>query len=315
MDRATFRQEIAGNLIPLPTPLDDDYRLDLTALRRLVRRLLDAGFRRGNGALLAGGAAGEFSTLEMDERKAVLETVLEEAAGAIAVVFGAQDTSTFRIVELARFAERAGAAGVQVGPTYYEPATPDDVFTLFQTVSDRAAIPLMAYNTWWTGTHADMGFDLTARLVDIANVGALKWSAPNHFQYEWVLREFAGRVAIIDNMVNEVYSHMMGAAGFVSHLPLAWPAWGLRLWDCLQRRDYGAALTLLRGFRMPYYRLSWKTFAYSGSEALFDKAILELIGLPCGPARPPARPLTAERKEEIRRMLCEAGVPGVLPAP
>jgi hypothetical protein len=43
---------------------------------------------------------------------------------------------------------------------------------------------MIVYNTWWTGTNADLGYDRIARLLDIANVGALKWSSPDAFVYE-----------------------------------------------------------------------------------------------------------------------------------
>ena len=71
MDRTAHREKIRGNLIPLPTPFADDLSLDLDVLRGLVRRMLDAGDRTGNGLFLAGGAGGEFATLQTEERKRV----------------------------------------------------------------------------------------------------------------------------------------------------------------------------------------------------------------------------------------------------
>lgn len=306
-----YRQTIRGNFIALPTPFHDDYSLDLPALRRQVRRLIDAGYAKGNGVLLAAGAGGEFPTLTLDERKHVANTVIEEAAGRIPVIVGAQHTSTLEVIELARFAARACADAIQVGPPYYEPPRPDDVFELFRSVSDAASVPMVIYNTWWTGTNSDLGYDQTARLLEIAHVGALKWSAPNQFNYEMVLRDFAARVAIIDNQLSEVFSHMMGATGFVSHPPLAWPAYGLTLWSALEGHRYDEALELICRFRMPYYKLFNKAYDYSGSEGHFDKAILAILGEPCGPPRPPGRPLPAAILEEIREMLVAAGVPGV----
>ncbi len=311
MNRQEYKAKLRGNFIALPTPFHSDYSLDLAALRRLVRRLLDAGYKTGNGVLLAGGAGGEFSALDLEERKQVTATVLEEAAGRIPVVMGAQHTGTREVIAMARFAESAGADGIQAGPPYYEPATPDDVFELFRSVSDAASVPLVVYNTWWTGTHADMGYEQTARVLEIANIGALKWSASNQFSYEMVLRDFAARIAIIDNQLCEVFSHRMGATGYVSHLPLAWPEWGLRLWDSLESGRYDEALDLLKAFRMPYYRLFFKAYAYSGSEGHFDKAILELVDEPVGPPRPPGRLLPEALRNEMRAMLVEAGVPGV----
>ncbi|MBP88024.1 MAG: hypothetical protein CMJ64_15080 [Planctomycetaceae bacterium] len=311
MDRQQFRTKMAGNFIALPTPFHDDFSLDLETLRCLVRRLMDAGYRTGNGVLLVGGAAGEFATLRTEERKRVAEVVVEEAAGRIAVIVGAQDTSTMRVLELARFAESIGADGIQVGPPYYYPPSSEDIFALFQAISDEAAIPMVVYNTWWTGAHADLGYDRIAKLLDIANVGALKWSSPDAFVYEGVLKSFSDKIAIIDNQLCEILSHMMGAVGFVSHPPQAWPEYGLRLWATLEEGCYAEALGMLLRFRNPYYRLFFQAYEYSGSEGHFDKAILELVGERGGPPRPPGRPLPAKLVEAIRQMLLDAGVPGV----
>lgn len=184
--------------------------------------MLDAGYRTGNGVLLAGGAGGEFATLRTDERKQVAETVVEEAAGRIPVVVGAQDTSWLRVLELARFSESIGAEAIQVGAPYYDPATVDDILNLFKSISDAVSVPLMIYNSWWTGQNADIGYEGVARAIEIANVGSLKWNSWAYWCYELVLRDFADRLAIVDNQVREVFSHEMGAAAGRSGLR-CWP--------------------------------------------------------------------------------------------
>ena len=311
MDRKTHRERICGNVIPLPTPFFRDGGLDADTLRKLVRRMLDAGYRTGNGVLLAGGAGGEFATLRTDERKQVAETVVEEAGGRIPVVVGAQDTSWPRVLELARFSESIGAEAIQVGAPYYDPATVDDIFNLFKSISDAVSVPLMIYNSWWTGQNADIGYEGVARAIEIANVGSLKWNSWAYWCYELVLRDFADRLAIVDNQVREVFSHEMGATAFVSHPPLAWPEYGLKLWDCLVERRFADAINWIRRFRTPYSALLFKTCAFTCTEGSMDKAALALTGLPVGEARHPARPLPPELIEQIRTMLLDAGVPGV----
>jgi len=311
VDRLAYRQKISGNFLALPTPFNADFSLDLPALRRQVRRLITAGYRTGNGIFLVGGAAGEFHTLRTSERKQIAEIVVEESGGHVPVVVGAQSTSGLVMLELARFAAGIGADGIQVSPPYYEPASTDDVFELYKRISDAVDIPMVVYNTWWTGTNADLGYEQTARLLEIANVGALKWSASRPSDYETVLRDFSSRIPIIDNHICKVFSHMLGATSFTSHPPLAWPEWGLVLWECLKQQRYVEATEMLKQFRMPWYHLFFKIYAYTGSESVFDKAILELIGEPVGLPRPPARPLTPKLRDQVRQMLVEAGVPGV----
>ena len=97
-----------------------------------MHRMLDSGYGPGNGVLRA---AGEFVPLEMDERKLVSETIMEAVNGQIPVVVGVQDTSSKRILELARFAHRIGADGIQVDPPFYDPATIGDIVDMLKKIS------------------------------------------------------------------------------------------------------------------------------------------------------------------------------------
>ena len=310
--RMNAHERIRGNLIPLPTPFQDDLSLDLDALRQFVRRMLGAGYRTGNGVLLAGGAGGEFASLRTRERQQVAEAVVEEAAGSIPVVVGVQDTSEARVIELTRFSQSIGADAVQIGAPYYDPPTVDDILDHLKRISDAASIPLMYYNTWWTGQNADLGYEGVARALEVANVQSLKWSSRSYWTYELVLRDFAKRLPIMDNQLCEVYSHMMGATGFVSHPPLVWPEYGIQLCKCLQEHRYDDALDWIRRFRIPYQALLHKACDYTCSEAGMDKTALKIAGCPLGPERPPARPLPLEYQQEIQQMLHQVGVPDVL---
>jgi 4-hydroxy-tetrahydrodipicolinate synthase len=315
MIQQPLRRKICGNYIALPTTFHADLSLNLKLLRQLVRRQIDAGYGVGNSVLLAAGAAGEFATLRIDERKQVVEAVMEEAAGQIPVVAGAQDTRVTVIQELARFAQQVGADAIQVSPPYYEPASPDDFLELVKNVSDAVDIPMVIYNTWWTGGGSSLDHEQVGRLLEVANVGALKWSAKNHVEYETVLCDFADKLPIIDNQLCEVWAHMLGGIGFTSHLPLVWPEYGIRLWENLQQQNYLAAMEMIRQLRVPYYELFHRAYVYSGTEGHFDKMLLGLVDMPAGPPRPPGRPLPESLREEARQMLLNAGVPGVRQAP
>ena len=73
MDRERLRDRLTGCYVTVPTMFrDGNLDLDLPAMRRHVDFLLAGGIGEGTGVLLAGGAAGDFSTLSFEER---LQTV------------------------------------------------------------------------------------------------------------------------------------------------------------------------------------------------------------------------------------------------
>lgn len=101
---------------------------------------------------------------------------------------------------------------------------------------------------------------------------------------------------------------LMGATAFVSHAPLVWPEFGLRLWDSLQEHRYADALAWIKRFRIGYTALLFKACDYTCSEAGMDKAALAMVGCLVGDVRPPARSLPTAFLDQIRKMLQDVGV-------
>ena len=68
-----------GVIPAIPTPFTPDGReVDVEALRRIVRHVVDGG---AHGIMTTGGT-GEFPHLSREERRLVTEVVVAEAAGA-----------------------------------------------------------------------------------------------------------------------------------------------------------------------------------------------------------------------------------------
>jgi dihydrodipicolinate synthase/N-acetylneuraminate lyase len=120
MNRDRSKSRLCSCYVTVPTMFrDPDLELNLPAMQRHVRFLLAGGIQEGTGVLLAGGAAGDFSTMSLAERFQVAETVIAATDGRVPVAMGAQSTSTRDLVELARGAQRLGADFIQVSPPFY----------------------------------------------------------------------------------------------------------------------------------------------------------------------------------------------------
>ncbi len=81
MDTAAARSRLTGCYVTIPTMFRDDAELsvDHGAIARHVNFLVDGGCATGNAVLLAGGAAGDFSTMTFDERVGVWQAVVDAA--------------------------------------------------------------------------------------------------------------------------------------------------------------------------------------------------------------------------------------------
>jgi 4-hydroxy-tetrahydrodipicolinate synthase len=308
MDRRDAVPHLSGIYVPLPTLfVDPGLEVNLPGMRRHVRFLIEAGIRNGNGVLLAGGGAGEFSTLTTDERLRIAESVIAEAAGTTGVVVGVQHTSPREIVTLCREAKRMGAVAVQIAPPFYEVPTADDVREFLAGVAEAVDIPQVLYTTYWTGFR--LTFELLDRLLEIPQLAAVKLACPDGREYERFLRTYAGRICVIDNQLEFIKSHSLGARAINLH-PANWhPRWALEFWNLLEARRYFEAQREMSRVVGACYDLYSAIGKYTGGEGHLDKLCLELIGLDSSRCRPPVRDIRPLFRDQARHMLLETGVP------
>ena len=139
MEFESLKKRLEGCYVTVPTMFrDSDLGLDLNATRRHVRFLMDRGINEDNAVLLAGGAAGDFSTMALDDRISVAKAIVEEVDGKIPVAMGAQTTNTMELCRLVKSAQDLGADFVQISPPFYFEHTEDDFYEFVQSAAETA---------------------------------------------------------------------------------------------------------------------------------------------------------------------------------
>ena len=315
MNYAQLKKDLEGLYITIPTLFNDpDMSINEDGIRQHVSFLKSNGINRQNAVLLAGGAAGDFSTMSFDERVRVAG-IVKEAAGDIPVAVGAQTTSTMELQRLAQAAEEIGASFIQVSCPFYFNHTQDDFYEHILAVSRSANIGLIIYNTFWTS--AEVSFGMVERLIEIPQVVGLKWATKRSvaMEFEDVVQTFSSKLTVIDNDLLFPISHMLGAKAFEVHLCNHWPEWGVKLLATLEAGDYKQVELDMIKEALPYYRL-WKKIeqTYTVGDGFVDKLCMELIGLPSSRCRPPTRDIREQYREEARQMLIQCGTPRVIGA-
>ncbi len=315
MDYSQLKKDLEGLYITIPTLFNDpDLTINEKGIRQHVAFLRNNGINNHNAVLLAGGAAGDFSTMSFDERVKVAG-IVKDAAGDIPVALGAQTTSTMELKALAKAAEEVGASFIQVSCPFYFNHTQDDFYEHILAVSRSAKVGLIIYNTFWTS--AEVSFGMVERLIEIPQVVGLKWATKRSvaMEFEDVVQTFASKLTVIDNDLLFPISHMLGAKAFEVHLCNHWPEWGVKLLETLEAGDYKQVELDMIKEALPYYRL-WKKIEqnFTVGDGFVDKLCMELIGLPSSRCRPPTRDIREKYREEAREMLIQCGTPRVIAA-
>lgn len=160
---------ITGSIVAIVTPMHEDGSLDFPRLRSLI----DFHIAEGTDAIVIAGTTGESPTVDVEEHCELIRASVEHAAGRIPIIAGAGANSTNEAIELARFAQKAGAtAQLSVVPYYNKPGQ-EGLYRHFRAIAEAVELPLILYNVPGR-TVADLSNDTALRLADVPNIIGIK---------------------------------------------------------------------------------------------------------------------------------------------
>ncbi len=167
----------------LVTPFTIDGDLDEAAVRRLVRRQIEAGIH----FLVPCGTTGECPTLTEAERARVVRLVAEEAAGHVPVLAGAGGYNTADVIQAARAMAEAGADGLLSVTPYYNKPTQEGLYQHYRAIAQAVDLPIVVYNVpGRTGCNLDPA--TLRRLAEVPGIVGVKEASGNMLQIVEVCR-------------------------------------------------------------------------------------------------------------------------------
>ena len=160
----------------LVTPFSRSGHLDEAAVRRLVRRQIDAGVH----FLVPCGTTGESPTLSSAERLRVIELVGAEAAGALPILAGAGGYDTAEVVRFIAEVERVGATRPVVSGAVLQQADAGRLIPTFSGRSPRARRFRSCSTTCRAEPAATLTFRRSPAWPDIPNIVGVKEASGTH---------------------------------------------------------------------------------------------------------------------------------------
>jgi 4-hydroxy-tetrahydrodipicolinate synthase len=177
----------------LVTPFQKNQQLDEPALRRLVRRQIEAGIN----FLVPCGTTGESPTLTRAEHLRVVEITAEEAKGKVPVLAGAGGYNTAEVIELASELRHIGVDGILSVTPYYNKPTQEGLYQHYKAIATAVPLPIVVYSVQGrTGVNVEPA--TLARLASIDNIVGVKEASGNISQMARVVHEVPGRSAGAD---------------------------------------------------------------------------------------------------------------------
>ena len=286
--------EILGIVVPVVTPFNRDESLDEGALRVIVDYLIDAGVH----GLFPAGSQSEFYALTTDEKKRVMEIVVEQANGRVFVMPGTGAITTQESIELTRYAQTCGSDAVSVITPYFIQPSADEQVEHFCRICAAVDIPVLAYNnparTGVAFTPA-IAAAVAQRAPNLAGIKDSSGDLTNTLDYMQRcpagFRVFVGRDTL-------VYAALCcGCTGAVAATANVAPELVVGIYNAYQQGDLAQALAL-------QHRLDPLRHAFGlGSFPVVVKDAMELLGLPAGKCRAPIRSLEGAERDKLIAIL------------
>ena len=284
-----------GSYTVTVTPFTDDGSKVCTDR---LKNYIDWQVECGVPGIIVLGTTGEFLTVSEEERRTLVETSVEHAAGRLDVLVGSMDASTARAVRYSREAQSMGADGLMIIPPYYYTPTEDEIYGYYGAICDAVDLPIMLYNNPIT-SNVDMSAALVARLTRaFDNVRYIKEASCDVGRVfdiveatDGVMNVFAGE--------RPLESFLLGAVGYVNPYGNYLPYSTTRIWDFMVegRKDAAAAIQRILHKIDRVIAEGHPTYGHQ----CYSKALSAAAGYPTGDVRPPITRFADHGQEGIER--------------
>jgi N-acetylneuraminate lyase len=296
---------LTGLVAATHTPFDDAGELRLAVVEQQAEHLLKNGVQ----TVFIGGSTGEAHSLTLDERRVLAERWLAVARGtALRVVVHVGSNCLPDARALASQAASLGAAAVSaLAPSYFKPRTLDALVDWCAAIAGAApGVPFYYYDIpSMTGVSFPMPEFLDRAAPRVPTLAGIKFTNPDLMGYLRCLRSGGGRFdvpwGIDEHLLAAVATGATGAVG--STYNFAAPIYQ-RLLAAFGRNDLAAARDeQLRAIELIALL---NPFGYMAAA----RAVMEQLGVPVGPPRPPHARLSPADRHELGASLERMGFAG-----
>lgn len=283
-----------GTGVAIITPFRDDLSIDFKALETLVEYQITNGI----DYLVVLGTTGETATLTADEKRAVVDMVIDVAAGRVPVVIGIGGNNTQAVVNDIKQQDFADIAGLLSVAPYYNKPNQEGLYEHYKAVAAASPVPVIIYNVpGRTGANINAG-TLIRLYTDFDNIVAVKEACNQMPQIMELMRskpEGFGVISGDDALALPIT--LLGGDGVISVVANAMP----KQFSGMIKMALMGKIQEAKQMHYPLLPLIDQLFVDGNPAGI--KAVLELKGMIKAKLRLPLTPATAQTYSRIRELL------------
>ncbi|HAH92385.1 4-hydroxy-tetrahydrodipicolinate synthase [Dielma fastidiosa] len=286
--------EIKGIITAMVTPFDENQKINETAARQLVDKLISQGVH----GLFILGTNGEFHVLSDDEKVEFAKIVIDQAAHRVPVYVGAGACGTQETIKLAQRMEAVGADALSVISPYFIAPTQQELADHYRKVAEAVNIPIIMYNIP-KNTGINIEPETVKSLIGVKNIAGIKDSSGNMENMQGYINAGKGSdfVVLVGSDSKILPALKIGAAGAIAGTSNVIAELDVSIYENYLKGNLEAAeqaqkdIDVLRGVLK------------LGTVPSVMKRAVTLLGINVGDARYPVSKLPAEADEQIKAAL------------
>ncbi len=281
----------------LVSPVKPSGEIDEVVLTQLCNDLIEAGVH----GLTPLGSTGEFAYLSPQQRRRVVEIVLQACRGRLPVIAGVASTTTTDAVTLAQDYQQLGCSGILAILESYFPVSEDGVYDYFSAIASAVDLPVVIY-TNPNFQRSDLSLAAIDKLSRIDNSNYIKDASNNTGRLLSIINLTEGRLKVFAASAHIPACVMMiGGVGWMAGPACVAPRQSVELYDLCRAKEWDLVLERQRTL----WSLNQVFAKYNLAACI--KGGLELQGYRVGPPLPPQQPLSDSGIAEVRETLERIG--------
>ena len=308
--KAFARANMKGIWAAALQPFEEDLSIDEAGMRSNIRHWVED---LGIDGLFIAGKQGEYFSMSVEERKRVFEIAVDAVQGTGAgTIMSCSDQNMNTAIELARHAQAVGADYIVVHAPVLSFVTDRDdlLYEYYRTIGEAVEIGIALWS------HPDSGYlmspELCARIAELPNVVAIKYSVPREMYAE--LTRLAGDRILISTASEEEWLDNILELGWQLYLCSSPPYLlqttadrRMRLYTDLAFAGEAEQAKRVRDSLEPV-RQAMKRTRPGAKPHAHQKYWQEMLGQVGGPVRPPMLELTDAEKQATRKAFDNCGL-------
>jgi len=282
-----------GIIPAMVTPVTSDGKINVEALRKLTNYLIKGGVH----GLFPVGSQGEFYALTFEEKKRVIEVVVEETKGRVPVYAGTGAITTREAVALTKMAEEAGVSAVSILTPFFIRPSEEELFEHYSAIAKATRLPVLLYNNPQR-TGVNISAEFVARASRVENIVGIKDSSGDLTLTSEYIRRTNEKFSVLAGRDTLIYGTLCyGGKGAIAATANVAPKVVVEIYEAFQAGDWKRSLKAQ--FRLAPLRLAFDL----GTFPVVIKEALNLLGIDAGVGIPPVGGITPKAKAELKKIL------------